>query len=69
MLIHSKLKKLIWGTLEDYADLYVLECKQHQYICVVNLDDEGEFAGIRSGLEQLEETFRYDAVYCSVHAN
>lgn len=67
MLIHSKLKKLIWGTLEDYADLYVLECKQHQYICVVNLDDEGEFAGIRSGLEQLEETFRYDAVYCSVH--
>ncbi|MEF3309150.1 helix-turn-helix domain-containing protein [Paenibacillus sp. GYB004] len=67
MLIHSKLKKLIWGTLQDYADLYVLECRQHQYICVVNLDDEEEFAGIRSGLEQLAETFRYDAIYCSIH--
>lgn len=67
ILIQGKLKKLIWGMLHDCADLYVLECKQHQYICIFNVDSRDDLAAIRAGLDRFIETFRYDALYCTIH--
>lgn len=67
ILIQGKLKKLIWGMLHDYADLYVLECKQHQYICIFNVGTQDDMVAIRAGLDRFMETFRYDALYCKIH--
>lgn len=65
--IQSKLKKLIAGMLQGCADLYVLECKQHQYISLFNVEAGSDLAAIREALTRFTETFRYDALYCKIH--
>lgn len=67
ILIQGKLKKLIAGMLRDCADLYVLECKPHQYICLFNVEARSDLTAIREGLARFTETFRYDALYCKIH--
>ncbi|TNJ57391.1 helix-turn-helix transcriptional regulator [Paenibacillus hemerocallicola] len=68
-VILNKLKKLVGGLLNEYVHAYVLEGKRHHYVCIVNTGDgvTGE-ASVRGALERFMETFRYDSLYCVIHA-
>lgn len=66
-VIQNKIKKLIWGLLQDYAKLYVLEYRQNLYICILNVDDNQELTGIEMGLDNFMQTFRNDSVYSRIH--
>ncbi|TNJ67031.1 helix-turn-helix domain-containing protein [Paenibacillus hemerocallicola] len=68
IVIQSKLKKMIGGLLHGSSALYVLEYKPHLYIVVANIGSDEETVVIERKLQQMMQTFRYDALYCRINA-
>lgn len=65
--ILSKMKKILWGLLRAYANIYMLEEHDNLYIGIVNLQDGEEAEPIRKGLQTIIDTFRYDSRYCFIY--
>lgn len=65
--IVSKMKKIIWGLLLPYANIYLLEEHDHLYIGIVNVEDGEDTERLRKGLQTMVDTFHYDSRYCFIY--
>ncbi|KIL41459.1 hypothetical protein SD70_07450 [Gordoniibacillus kamchatkensis] len=66
MRILSKMKKIIWGLLRQYVDVYLLEVTDSLYISVINVIDEDDMHQVKKALQNMIDTFRYDSQFCVI---
>lgn len=66
MRILSRTERLIAGLLRSFADVYLLEEKEHLYIGLYNLQAPEEIEPLRKGLQNILDTFQYDSRYCKI---
>lgn len=57
------LKKVFWALLDEYVKAYMIEYKQNQYVCIVNMEDESEKALLMKALNNIIQCFDYDFRY------
>jgi AraC-like DNA-binding protein len=67
LIILDKIKKIIWGLIKPHVNAYILEEKEYLYIAVVNVQEGDNLSQVKTGLELLLDTFRYDSQYCYIH--
>ncbi|WP_168123155.1 helix-turn-helix domain-containing protein [Paenibacillus sp. HB172176] len=63
IVIETKIKNLIRGYLSHYANIYVLESREHLYYCIVNVDSGEEAERFNQAMEHFMRTFEYDKKY------
>ncbi|NHN31786.1 helix-turn-helix transcriptional regulator [Paenibacillus agricola] len=66
LMIMEKMKKVLWGIMQQYVNSYLMEHDQNLYVCVVNLKHEEERAELNRALDTIKQTFEYDMIYCEL---
>lgn len=66
LLILEKLKNVLWGILRHQVNGYLLELEHHLYVCVVNLQNDGDRESLDRALERVKYVFEYDNIYCEL---
>jgi len=64
--ILGKMKKIIWGLLRHYVNVYLLEEKDHLYIGIINIRGKEDLKEVYKALRSMIDTFRYDSQYCFI---
>ncbi|NHN32516.1 helix-turn-helix domain-containing protein [Paenibacillus agricola] len=65
-IILEKLKKVIWGVLQQHVICYLIEYEQNTYVSIVKLDPNSDKSKLMKGLENIKQTFGYDVKYCDM---
>lgn len=66
LLILEKMKKVLWGIMQQHVKCYMLEYEQNFYVCMVNLSDENDREQLNKAAEKIKLTFQYDMIYCEL---
>lgn len=65
-IILEKLKKVIWGVLQQHVTCYLIEYEHNAYVGIVKLDPNSDKNKLMKGLENIKQTFGYDVKYCDI---
>lgn len=66
LMIMEKMKKVLWGIMQQYVNGYLMEHDQNLYVCMVNLKHDHERSSLNRALETIKQTFEYDMIYCEL---
>ncbi|MCR8634126.1 helix-turn-helix domain-containing protein [Paenibacillus radicis (ex Xue et al. 2023)] len=66
LLIQEKMKKVVWGIMQQHVDCYLLEYEPNFYVCLVCMKREEDRSLLNLALETMKQTFEYDTVYCEL---
>lgn len=65
-IILEKLKKVIWGVLQQHVTCYLIEYEHNAYVGIVKLEPNNDKSKLMKGLENIKQTFGYDVKYCDL---
>ncbi|TXK77637.1 AraC family transcriptional regulator [Paenibacillus sp. N3.4] len=63
LLIQEKMKKLLWGIMQQHVNCYLMEYEHNFYVCMVNLKQEADNQRLVLALDHIKKTFEYDMIY------
>ncbi|MDB5056293.1 MAG: AraC family transcriptional regulator [Bacilli bacterium] len=66
LLILEKMKKVLWGIMQQYVKCYMLEYEPNLYMCMVNLEQPNDRERLNQAVEKIKLTFQYDMIYCEL---
>ncbi|SFL21790.1 AraC-type DNA-binding protein [Paenibacillus sp. 1_12] len=66
LLIQEKMKKVLWGIMQQQVNCYLMEYEHNFYVCMVNLKQEADSERLVLALDQIKKTFEYDMIYCEL---
>jgi two-component system response regulator YesN len=64
--ILEKMKKVLWGIMQQHVKCYMLEYEQNLYVCMVNLEEDDDRKQLNRAVETIRLTFQYDMIYCEL---
>ena len=56
--IQEKMKKVLWGIMQQYVDCYVVELEHNFYICMINLKEDQQLKDLYRALDMTEGYIR-----------
>jgi two-component system response regulator YesN len=66
LLIQEKMKKVLWGIMQQQVNCYLMEYEHNFYVCMVNLKQEADNERLVLALDSIKKTFEYDMIYCEL---
>ncbi len=66
ILIQDKMKRVIWGILDQHVNCYVVEQDTNFYVAIVQLSNPAGLEPVYQAIDNVKQTFDYDLIYCSL---